>query len=627
MSQSPFRRAHHTHPRRRRRPAAAVRPWELERLEQRRLLSFNYLQFALVSDQSAGLLHDANLVNPWGIGLNSTSGNFWIADNGSGVVTQYGGDVNSQPLTASSLVVSVPGGSPTAAMPNTSSGVFTVSSGADSGPSTFLLGSKSGQISGWNANVPAPNPSLNAQTGTSISSAVFTGMTLAQSGGQPVLYATDFRNGVVDAFDSSFQPVTLTGSFTDPTLPVGLSPFNIQLFYGHLYVTYAVPDASGQNAVPGAGNGRVDIFDTDGNFLQTLVHGNSLDAPSLNAPWGLALAPNNFGNLNNTLLVANSGNGQINGFNPFSGMYVGTVSDANGNPMIIDGVHGLSFGNGVSSGVQGMLYFTAGPNNQSHGLFGALESIDGMPIDSVGGSFSAVAGTLYSGLTTTFASANLTAPPSSYLTTIAWGDGGSSNGVLTPLGGGRFNVGGSHTYSAIGTYQVTVNITDGQGHATTAKSVIQVSGGAISLASPSFSATGRRRVFGAVAAFTDGDGNANPSLYSTTINWGDGTLANGTVSYNGAGFNVSGTHTYAEEGPYNVTVTVHDSDGASATSSASVTRGRRAADHPWGRLEPDGRHAVFRRGGRVHRRQSQWLARRLLRDHSLGRRHDDHWNH
>ncbi|HVX64855.1 MAG TPA: TIGR03118 family protein [Pirellulales bacterium] len=548
-----------------------MRPWDLERLEQRRLLSFNYLQFALASDQSAALLQDANLVNPWGIGLNSTSGNFWVADNGTGVVTQYGGDVNSQPLTASSLVVTVPGGSPTAAMPNTSSGAFTVSSGADSGPSTFLLGSKSGQISGWNANVPSPNPSLNAQTGTSVSGAVFTGMTLAQGGGQPLLYATDFRNGAVDAFDANFQPVTLTGSFTDPTLPSGLSPFNIQLIYGRLYVTYAVPDASGQNAVPGAGNGRVDIFDTDGNFLQTLVHGNSLDAPSLNAPWGLALAPNNFGNLNNTLLVANSGNGQIYGFNPFNGMYVGTVSDANGNPMFIDGVHGLSFGNGVSSGAPGMLYFTAGPNNQSHGLFGALESIDGMPIDSVGGSFSAVAGTLYSGLTATFGSVNLGAPPSSYLTTIAWGDGGSSNGVLIPLGGGRFNVGGSHTYSAIGTYQVTVNISDGQGHSTSTKSVIQVSGGAISLASPGFSATEGAAFSGAVAAFTDGDGNANPGLYATTINWGDGTLANGTVSYNGAGFNVSGAHTYAEEGPYNVTVTVHDSDGASATSSASVT--------------------------------------------------------
>ncbi len=554
------------------RPGHISRQQALEKLEERRLLTSQYLQFALVSDQSAALLQDANLVNPWGIGLNQFSGNFWIADNGKGVVSQYGGDVNSQPLARSSLVVSVPNGSPTASIANASGAGFTVSSGGFSGSSAFLFANKSGQISGWNANVPPPNPSISAQVGASASGAVFTGMTMATSGGQPLLFATDFHNGTVDVFNSSFQQVTLSGSFTDPNLPSGLSPYNIQSFFGNLYVAYAVPDASGQNAVAGSGKGRVDVFDSNGNFISTVVPGNPGGAaPALNAPWGLAVAPNNFGNLSNALLVANSGSGVISAFDPFSGSFAGTISDTNGNPISISGLHGLSFGNGSSAGVTGVLFFTAGPNNQTHGLFGSMESADGVPIDSVGGSFSATTGALYNGVVATFAGATLSAPASSYRATIAWGDGSSSNGVLTPLGGGRFNVGGSHTYSMAGTFNVTVTIADAQQNTTTAQSIIQASGGVLSLGAPSFAATEGAAFSGTVAAFTDGDGNTAPGLYTATINWGDGSTTAGTVSFNGVRFNISGSHTYAEEGTFNVVVNLHDTDGASASSSASVS--------------------------------------------------------
>jgi uncharacterized protein (TIGR03118 family) len=162
----------------------------------------------------------------------------------------------------------------------------------------------------------------------------------------------------------------MTGSFVDPTLPSGFAPFNIQTLGNELYVTYAKQDATGHDDVPGAGNGFVDMFDLNGNLLTRLISNGVL-----NSPWGLALAPADFGQFSNDLLVGNFGDGTINAFDPVNGNLLGTLSDSNGQPIAIDGLWGLIFGNGGNGGKTNILYFTAGPDDETHGLFGSLAPV------------------------------------------------------------------------------------------------------------------------------------------------------------------------------------------------------------------------------------------------------------
>ncbi len=166
----------------------------------------------------------------------------------------------------------------------------------------------------------------------------------------------------------------LAGTFTDPNLPSGYAPFGIQNIGGKLYVTYAVQDAAKHDDVAGAGNGIVDVFDTNGNFLQRLVSNGS--SSPLNSPWGLALAPSNFGQFSGDLLVGNFGDGTINVFDPTTGAFLGTLDDPNGNPIVIEGLWGLLFGNGGNGGATDQLFFSAGipgPDHiEDHGLFGDI---------------------------------------------------------------------------------------------------------------------------------------------------------------------------------------------------------------------------------------------------------------
>lgn len=552
----------------------SLRSTAFEALEERRVLSADYLQFSLISDQAnQALIQDANLVNPWGIGLAPSSGDFWIADNARNVATLYGGDVGGSPLTPSSLVVSVPGGAPTGAVFNGAND-FNVSSGAFSGPATFLFAGQSGGISGWNNDVPGPAPSTAAQLATSVSGANFTGLTLANSGGQNLLYAADFHNGAIDVFNSSFQRVTLSGTFTDSNLPAGYAPFNIQNLNGNLYVTYAKQDAAGQQPVAGAGNGFVDVFDPGGNLMSRLIVGQPGSAnPPLNAPWGLAIAPSSgFGDLSGDLLVGNSGDGHINAFDPVNGTFLGTVLDANGNALAIDGLHAIGFGNGTSSGQTNVLFYTAGGSNQQHGMLGSLESADLASLDSVGRTFTIGANLPFNGVVATFSDASLSAGAGTFTTTINWGDGASSHGVVTALGGGRFLVGGSHAYSAAGTYSVTTAINDSQSHSTTANSVAQVPAtAALALQVNNLTLTESNGFSGVVGSFADGDGNTNSTLYSATIRWGDGSVTPGNIVTSGGHFNITGVHTYSEEGQYPLSVLVDDADGATATVTAVAT--------------------------------------------------------
>jgi uncharacterized protein (TIGR03118 family) len=208
----------------------------------------------------------------------------------------------------------------------------------------------------------------------SASGAVYTGLAIGNNGSGDFLYAANFSDGRIDVFDTTFAATTLAGLFTDPNLPAGYAPFNIQNLGGTLYVTYV-----GQN-----GAGIVSAFDLNGSLLRRVTTGGALSSP-----WGLALAPGAFGEFSNALLVGNHGDGRINAFDPLTGDLLGSLSDIGGNPIEIYGLWGLLFGNGGNGGDLNKLYFTAGVDGTAgvtngnallySGLFGSLASLSRVP--------------------------------------------------------------------------------------------------------------------------------------------------------------------------------------------------------------------------------------------------------
>jgi uncharacterized protein (TIGR03118 family) len=366
-----------------------VRPrLALEALEDRYLMSANFLQTNLVSDlPGLARLLDPTLHNAWGISLSPNGGAFWVSSNGGGVSELYLGDLNGNPISAP-FKVTIPGGSPTGQVfnpnqPNMSNGNstdFSVTDGMNTGASVFIFASRTGAIAGWNPGVGAPiqTPfgmlSGIAEVGfQAADGAIYDGLAIGDVGTAHFLYAADFHNGKIDVIDGQFHKVALGangfGTFADPNLPARFAPFNIQNLGGKLYVTYAKQNAAATSDVAGAGNGFVDVFDTSGNLLQRLVTGGAL-----NSPWGLALAPANFGSFSNDLLVGNFGDGTINAYNPMTGAFVGQMQDVNGKANHIDGLWGLAFGNGVNSGPTNSLFFSAGINGGRDGLFGSLQA-------------------------------------------------------------------------------------------------------------------------------------------------------------------------------------------------------------------------------------------------------------
>jgi uncharacterized protein (TIGR03118 family) len=350
-------------------PRGRVQPL-VEALETRYALSTAYLAANLVSDQ-AGVapLQDPNLVNAWGISLSPTAGAFWVSSNGNGVSTLYNGDFGTTPLSVNGLVVNIPGGAPTGQVFNsTTNGDFQIGPTGATLPAVFIFASESGQITAWNPRIPLPAPSRQAQpTAAVVPDAVFKGLALASNSSGNFLFATDFHNGQIDVFDRNFQLTHLSGSFTDPDLPRGYAPFGIRAINGKLFVTYALQDDAAHDDVAGHGHGFIDVFSTDGVLLQRLASRGTLDSP-----WGMALAPSTFGDLGGALLVGNFGDGHINAFDPNSGRFLGQLSSSPGHPVVIDGLWGLTFGNGVSAGDSNTLYFTAGPDHEAHGLFGKI---------------------------------------------------------------------------------------------------------------------------------------------------------------------------------------------------------------------------------------------------------------
>ncbi len=326
-----------------------------------------YTVHNLVSDGAVTADHtDPNLKNPWGIVFNPT-GPVWVANNGTSTSTLYDGTGLLFPL-----IVLIPAGqsgsaNPTGIVYNGTSD-FVVAMGPLSGAASFIYSSEGGTISAWSATV---NP-LMAITAydDGAGGAVYKGLAIASKGTDNFLYATDFHNNKIDVFDKNFAKITPTGPFKDPAIPTDFAPFGIQAIGQNLYVTYAQqkpPD--NHDEIDGAGLGFVDLYSPDGNLIQSVVAGGAL-----NAPWGIAIAPNDFGAFSNALLIGNFGDGTINGYDSTTGSYLGALSQADGTPISIPGLWGIDFGNGVDSQPTNGLFFAAGSNHEADGVYGRIDT-------------------------------------------------------------------------------------------------------------------------------------------------------------------------------------------------------------------------------------------------------------
>ncbi|HYO63670.1 MAG TPA: TIGR03118 family protein [Pyrinomonadaceae bacterium] len=305
-------------------------------------------------------VEDKRLVNPWGLALNSTSPLIMVY-NGSGLVVYH--RVGPMPPVHFPFVNRVPGGLPTAVAVNTS-GDFPVNSFGRTAPATYIFASLNGKISAGSSQLFDSAVEEKAST----EGAAYTGLAVGNNGSGNFIYAADFARRRIDVFDGDFQNVSL-GDFADPTLPPDFAPFNVQNLGSKLYVTYAKVGPDGRR-VDGAGHGVVSTFDFDGNFTGRLITGGVL-----NAPWGLAVAPAGFGPFGGALLVGNRGRGgpSLNAFDPETGAFLGSLKGESGEPVELDGLWGIVFGNGVAGGDPGSLYFAAGLDEERHGLIGSLK--------------------------------------------------------------------------------------------------------------------------------------------------------------------------------------------------------------------------------------------------------------
>ena len=310
---------------------------------------------------------DPNLVNPWGLARGQGSP-WWISDNGTGLTTLY--DASGVPQSTVITVAAPAGASgpaaPTGALFNDTN-AFELAPGMKS---IFLFVTEDGTISGWNPGVNATSTVIKVDRS---GKAIYKGAAIAITSSGPRLYATNFQTGHIEVYDGSFNRVRMhddafSGSDDDHGDRGGFVPFNIQNVGGNLVVTFAKKQPGSRDESHGAGLGRVVIFDTDGRKLVKLENGQWF-----NAPWGVALAPADFGAFSHRLLIGNFGDGSINAFDFASGKHVGAMLDTDGNPLSIDGLWAISFaGNSKRNGLSTELYFTSGPSDESHGIFGKL---------------------------------------------------------------------------------------------------------------------------------------------------------------------------------------------------------------------------------------------------------------
>lgn len=323
-----------------------------------------YFQTNLTSDipgLAANL--DPNLKNPWGMSFSATSP-FWASDQGTGKATLYNASGAPQ-----ALVVTIPSGTP----PGPTGQVFAnvagtfllpIGTGTSPAPATFIFDTLSGSIAGWNG---AQGTTAVAEF-TATDGASFTGLAIGAVGASTFLYAADFANGRIDVFNGSFSLATLAGTFTDPTLPAGFMPYNIQNVGGNLYVEYAKVDPVTHRAATTPNTGVVNVFNLNGQFVQRLATNTHL-----NSPWGVTQAPAGFGSLGGDILVGNFGDGTISAFNPTTLLFDGTLSGSSGDPIVNSGLWAINFRAPGSGFDPNTLFLNAGINGEADGLFAEIQ--------------------------------------------------------------------------------------------------------------------------------------------------------------------------------------------------------------------------------------------------------------
>jgi uncharacterized protein (TIGR03118 family) len=361
----------------------------------------HYQQANLVSNvpvTPAATVTDPNLLNAWGL-VHGPTTPWWISNNTGGTSTLYNTSglnpanpaqtpapvlppvtiiaLNGAAGTPENGVKILPApnqsgsGSPTTTMFNGSPTNFLLDA---THQATFLWATLDGTIQGWNSAVNATTAVIKvdkSQIPTKTNGAVYTGATIAGMNGKEYILAANFRSGRIDVFDSNFKQLRLPEwVLNDNELPRGFAPFNVQGIGNNIYVTYAQQDAAKHDPMGGAGVGYVAIFNDRGRKIAHLEHGDWF-----NAPWGVVLAPANFGVFSHAILVGNLIGGNIAAFNPLTGRYIGSVLNPDGTDVKIDGLWALVFGNGGASGPGNTLFFTAGPDRGANGLFGTLTPV------------------------------------------------------------------------------------------------------------------------------------------------------------------------------------------------------------------------------------------------------------
>jgi uncharacterized protein (TIGR03118 family) len=354
-----------------------------------------YVVTPLVSDlKDKAAVQDPVLQNSWGVTFTPAGSPFWIADNDTGCATLYDGDGT---IVSVQVKIPLPGGivpqtdckpvtpntSPTPAAPtgiiwNPTTNVataFLVPTISPPVAASFIFATEDGTISAWtNGLSPTGQAFLavdNSKTPTPALGAVYKGLAFGVNVNGDFIYATNFRAGTIDVFDHNYKPATtmdIAGDFVDPDIPAGFAPFDIKAIDGELFVTYAKQNAQRHDDVAGPGNGFVDVFDTDGHLLRRFA-----SRGPLNSPWGIARASFAFGRFSGMILIGNFGDGHINVFDS-RGHFVDQLKDAHGKPLVIDGLWTLTLGGGAKSSPD-TLYFTAGPNGETDGLFGTITPV------------------------------------------------------------------------------------------------------------------------------------------------------------------------------------------------------------------------------------------------------------